>query len=231
VPLSLKEKTLTITVAARTSPLSRVQVKEIETELKKHQSHVEFSPLWLISTGDQDLKTSLRDLGKTDFFSKEVDGALLADCCDIAVHSAKDLPEPLTPGLTLIALTVGKDPRDSLVFREEQSIETLPSGAVVGCSSERREEMIKKLRPDLIFKDIRGTIHHRLEQVQSGEFDAVVIAEAALIRLELTHLPRHILDDPTTEHQGQLAVLARSENSEMESLFSCIDCRQNEKSS
>jgi len=215
-----------IPVGARTSPLSQIQVQEVLNELNEHYPHVTFDMRLAVTTGDKDQKTSLRTLDKTDFFTKEIDKMLLKGECRIGIHSAKDLPDPLPAGLRVIALTKGVDSSDALVLQDNMTLETLPPQARIGTSSLRREETVRNLRADLRFPDIRGTIGQRLEKLFKGEMEGIVIAEAALIRLGLTHLNRILLPGPSTPYQGQLAVLARSDDDEIEKLFACIDCRK-----
>lgn len=214
-------------VGARQSPLSKQQVQEVLSELKIYHPHICFQTRFLDSTGDKDLLTSLRGLEKTNFFTKEIDELLLANQCRIAIHSAKDLPDPLPQGLSIIAITKGVDPSDSLVFREGEDLHSLPSGSIIATSSLRREEAVKSLRPDFQFQDIRGNIGQRLEKLEEKKVDGVVIAEAALIRLNLEHLNRIKLSVETTPLQGKLAILARDDDKEMKSLFSCLDSRKN----
>ncbi len=201
-----------IKVGARSSTLSRRQVEEVRAEFP----YVKFDPIFVKTHGDRDRATSLRALEKTDFFTREIDEMLLRGECRIAIHSAKDLPEPLPKGLELITLTKGVDPSDSLVLRKE---EHLSEGFVVATSSVRREEMVREILDDVRFVDIRGTIEERLAKLENKEFDGVVIAEAALIRLGLTRLNRIRLPGETTPLQGRLAILARSGDKEMSSLF------------
>lgn len=215
-----------IIVGARTSPLSLVQVQEVLNELRVFSPQTQFEIIAVKTTGDKDRTTSLRDLDKTDFFTKEIDDMLLNGTCRIAIHSAKDLPDPLPQGLKIIALTFGKDSSDSLVMQQHCTIDSLPSGAIIATSSKRREDNVKQLRPDLSFVDIRGTISERLEVLESGQIDGVVIAEAALIRLNLTHHNRVKLPGATTPLQGQLAILARCDDAEMETLFAPLDSRK-----
>lgn len=212
-----------IQVGARASPLSRTQVQEVLQELRHHHPQVEFDIHLLATSGDLDHKTSLRMLDKTDFFTKEIDELILTGVCRLGIHSAKDLPLPLPKGLIVICTTRGLDPADSLVFRSGESINTLQPGAVIATSSLRREEMVKQLRKDLTFKDIRGTIGERLIQLEKGDADGVVIAEAALIRLGLTHLNRIRLPGTTVEGQGRLAIVARKDDTEMRLLFRSMD--------
>lgn len=216
----------TLTVAARESPLSQAQVKELLNEIREYYPDIEFQVRLTASYGDRDKSVSLRTLDKTDFFTREVDALVLNHTCRIAVHSAKDLPEPIPEGIEMAALTRGQDPSDSLVMRDG---EALKAGMCIATSSERREEAVKKLCADVRFVDIRGTIGERLEKLKGGEVDGVVIAEAALIRLNLHHLNRIRLPGSTTPLQGQLAVMARAGDDEMRNIFACIDVRKKRK--
>lgn len=211
-----------ISVAARASPLSRAQVAEVQQEIG---NSIVFEPVYVETTGDLDQKTSLRTLPKNDFFTKEVDELLLSRKCRIAVHSAKDLPETLPAGLKMIALTRGRDPSDSLVIRENETLHTMPQKALIATSSERREEAARLLRSDFTFCDVRGTIANRLKLLAAHQADGVIVAEAALLRLGLSHLNRIRLPGETAPYQGQLAILAREEDAEMAKLFYPLDSR------
>ncbi len=203
-------------------------MQEVQQELHVFHPQVEFKPVWVETTGDKDLKTSLRTLEKTDFFTQEIDAMQLRGECRISVHSAKDLPDPLPNGLTLVALTRGVDPSDSIVLRNLETLETLPLGAKIGTSSLRREKNICELRSDLVCVDIRGDIQTRLSLLDNGIVDGVVMAEAALIRLKLTHRNRVPLPGEGAYLQGQLAVVAKDGDEEMQTLFQCIDVRKHE---
>lgn len=208
-----------ITVGARDSLLSKIQVEEVYQELKRYHPELIFYPLFIKTQGDRDKVSSLRHKDKTNFFTKELDEMLLAGKCRITIHSAKDLPEPLPSGIKLVALTEGVDSSDALVFR---NYETLRPNAIVATSSERREEAVKHLFPHARFVDIRGTIDERLEKLYQKEVDAVVIAEAALIRLGLKHLNRIRLPGESAPLQGRLAILAKEEDHEMFDLCLCL---------
>lgn len=206
-----------IKVGARGSRLSQTQVWEVHRELVQHHPHVQFDPLWVTTTGDKDQQTSLRTLNKTDFFSREVDQLQLEGKIRISIHSAKDLPEPLTPGLKIVALTRGVDPSDVIVYNRD-----LPHGAVIGTSSDRRAQNLLEWRSDIQCADIRGNIDERLAQLDAGKFDGVVMAAAALIRLGLTHRKQIPIAGEVAALQGRLAVIARVDDLEMEELFRCI---------
>ncbi len=198
-----------------------MQVAEVEQELREYWPDVRFLSTWVETLGDKHKSVSLRSLGKTDFFTREIDELLLTNKVRIGVHSAKDLPDPLPEGLCVAAVTAGVDARDSLVFRD-----VLPRNCLVATSSERREAAVRELYPDARFVDVRGTIAERLRLVERGEVDAVVVAEAALIRLGLTGLSREFLPGETVAGQGQLAVVCRAEDAEMHRMLRCIDSRQ-----
>lgn len=169
---------------------------------------IKLDPIFVETYGDLDQQTSLRHLDKTDFFTREVDALVLAGLADIAIHSAKDLPANIPSGLKCIAISKGVDPRDVLVLRPE---EHLPQNGIVGSSSVRRDTAVKMLFPEVSCRDIRGTIESRLSQLFSGKFDGVVMAEAALIRLGLTHHNRIYLPGDTTPLQGRLAIIGRAD--------------------
>ncbi len=209
-----------IRVGARKSQLSQAQVREVFQELLSYHPHIEFEPVWILTSGDLDQKTSLKTLGKVDFFTKEIDQRLLDGEVSIAIHSAKDLPDPLPEGLCRVALTRGLDASDALVLRDGETLENLRAGARIGTSSARREVAIQMLRSDLVCVDIRGVIEKRLELLDQGHVDGVVAAEAALIRLGLQGRSRIILEGESAPFQGQLAVLARLGDKEMSELFS-----------
>jgi hydroxymethylbilane synthase len=201
-------------VAARKSSLSCAQVEEVLQEMQKFYPSLLFDLHLIHTSGDIDKTTSLRTMEKTDFFTKQIDDYLLEKKCDVAIHSAKDLPSPLREGLDIVAMTKGVDPRDVLVFRDP-----IPKNGRIGTSSIRREEAIKRYRRDLSTVDIRGTIEERLDLLYAKKIDGLVMAEAALIRLKLTHLNKVFLECESAWGQGRLAIVARKENQEMKTLF------------
>ncbi len=215
--LSAKE----IIVGARDSSLSRVQVDEVVSLFQIHHPEISFSIKWFQTKGDKDQQTSLSSMEKTDFFTREIDEAILDDICQIAIHSAKDLPDPLSDLLSVIAVTEGLDSSDMIVFRDGEDLTTIPFAARIGTSSLRREKNIKALRDDVICVDIRGTIEKRLALLDLGVFDGVIIANAALIRLKLI---RNIVPLPgeSAPMQGRLAIVAKAGDFEMKQLFSCL---------
>ena len=217
-----------IVMAARASRLSQKQVEEVLCALKPHAPHVDIELFFVKTYGDLHLDLSLRELDKTDIFTREIDAHLLQKTCRIAVHSAKDLPEPLPKGLTCIAITKGQTAVDALVLLEGQTLEGLALGAWIGSSSKRRDQIVQSLRPDLRCKDVRGTIEKRLELLDKREIEGLVVAEAALVRLGLTGCNRIILPGKTAPLQGKLAILAREGDDEMKRLFRPLDTRDSQ---
>lgn len=215
--LSVKE----ITVAARSSPLSRAQVKEVLELLQVRHANISFISIWLNSTGDLDKTTSLKGLEKSNFFTQEIDDALLRGECRIGIHSAKDLPDPLPEGLEVIAYTEGLDSSDVIVLKDGESLMSLPSYAKIGTSSLRREKNLKEMRFDLECVDIRGTIEERLSLLDQGKVDGVIVAKAALLRLKLVCNEVKLAGE-VTPMQGRLAIVAKVGDREMKDLFSFL---------
>lgn len=215
-------------VGTRKSPLALKQVEEILGYLKKFSPGLEVEIKGIDTYGDKDKATSISDIERTDFFTREIEEALLKGEIDFAVHSAKDLPDKIPNGLCIAAVTKSIDPYDVLVSKDNLQIDQLRQRAKIGASSERRKLQLKKFRSDFQVVDIRGTIHERLTKLDSGGLDAVIIAACALIRLGLEEritqrIPFEILKPHPL--QGSLAVETRQDNTELVKLLSKIDTR------
>jgi len=214
-----------VTIGARSSPLSRAQVEEVLCELKTFHPDIIFLPIWFQTTGDKDQKTSLRDMEKSDFFTKEIDRMQLEGDFQVSIHSAKDLPDPIHDGLEIIALTRGVDPSDVLVIKNGSTLNDLPRNCKIGASCKRRDLSVKKILPDAEIVDIRGTIGDRLSLLHQGKLDGVVVAKAALIRLKIEDVVCIALQGEIAPLQGKLAIIARKGDKKMKQLFSCLDVR------
>lgn len=218
-----------LSVVARDSALSKVQVQEVLAELHKlHpeiKPNIQFETCFLKTHGDLDLKTPLHLVENSDFFTREIDERQLNGSSRLAIHSAKDLPHPLRKGLIIACITKGVDPRDVLVLPNGHSPLQLRATARIGTSSKRRSDMIRALLPNALLVNIRGTIDRRLELLDSGQVDALIMAEAALIRLQQTHRTRIYLDGEVAPLQGQLAVVCCENDHEMLALFKPLDSR------
>ena len=212
-----------INMVARPSRLSIAQVKEVILLLSQFYPRCVFKEHFLETRGDKDKKKSLKELAKNDFFTDEIDRFILNKKNYVGVHSAKDLPEILLNGLKVVAYTKGVDQRDAVVINEGRSFFELKKKSVIATSSIRREEMVSALRDDLKFIDIRGTIDERLNVLKLGKVDGVVIAEAAIQRLNLTFLNRYIIPEKTVSGQGQLAVVANISDVLMGDVFNKIN--------
>ncbi len=217
----------TITVCARSSTLSRVQVEEVHADLKNHYENIELVCTYLETMGDKDLTTPLTKVTNSDFFTREIDNFILDKKADISVHSAKDLPDPLPMGLQVIAITKGVDPSDVLVLKNGFNLTTLPQKSRIGTSSQSRYAAITKLRSDLIPIEIRGPVDKRCALIDQGIVDGIVVAKAALIRLGFNHL--NIFDMEHTPHplQGKLAVVAKTSRDDLKKLFLPLDSFRN----
>lgn len=212
-----------IRIAARSSPLSRAQVAEFIQGYGHFFSEGFAEPLLVETYGDRDLFISLRSPGYSDLFTKEVDQLVIDGAADLAIHSAKDCPEILDPALELYLRTPSIHPLDALVMKEGFTLKTLPHRCTILASSAHREENILRLRPDAIVRDVRGTIEQRLSYLRDQEIDGVVIAEAALIRLKLTHLNRLLMMSQAHPLQGQLALIGRKDNTALKRIFLKIE--------
>ncbi len=210
-------------VIARNSPLSMKQVEEVFKELGKD---IEYEIIPVLSYGDKHKEISLMEDIPEDFFTRELDEALLKEEADIAIHSAKDLPYPLPDGIILAALTRGRTKLDALVSREAIPLEKLPSKARIGLSSVMRKNNILSIRKDLEIVSIRGTIEERLKLIDDGVVDAIVVAACALERLGLKDKITELLPFETHPLQGKLAVTVKEGRSDLIRLFYDIDERR-----
>ncbi|MDF7826880.1 uroporphyrinogen-III C-methyltransferase [Pontiellaceae bacterium B12227] len=206
----------------RPSQLALTQCRGALDRIESMLEGIAFEMVPITSVGDTDRTTDLRE-SPADFFSRELDSALLNGEVDIAVHSAKDLPFPMPGNIDWFWLPWREEPRDCLILSKGRKIEDLPDNPVIGVSSERREEYCTQRFPNGIQKNIRGNIEERIAQVDSGDFDIVVMAGAALKRLEITDritewIPLEELEVP--EGQGYLAITFREGDARMQAFRS-----------
>ncbi|MBV2121310.1 MAG: hydroxymethylbilane synthase [Candidatus Thiodiazotropha sp. (ex Ctena orbiculata)] len=173
----------TIRIATRKSPLAMWQAEHVAAELKKAHPGLQVELLGMSTQGDKILDTPLAKIGGKGLFIKELEQGLMADEADIAVHSMKDVPVELPPGLHLAVIMSREDPRDAFVSNNYQNLDQLPQGACVGTSSLRRQSQLAEQRPDLKIKSLRGNVNTRLRKLDDGEYDAIILAAAGLIRL------------------------------------------------
>lgn len=210
-----------LTVIGRESPLSVLQVKEVFDALPELAWQLKTTTTY----GDQHKEISLMQVTDPDFFTRELDEALLNHQADVAIHSAKDLPYPLPIGLEVYALTAAQDTSDALVSRDNLPLEALPAGARIGTSSKARKAELLKWRSNLEIVSIRGTIEERLALVDRGEIDALIVATCALQRLQLAHRITQRLPFQTHPLQGHLAIVGRVGEPDLRRLFQSLDIR------
>jgi hydroxymethylbilane synthase len=173
----------TIRIATRKSPLAMWQAEHVACELKRVHPGLEVEIVGMITQGDKILDTPLAKIGGKGLFIKELEQGLLSGEADIAVHSMKDVPVELPEGLHLAVIMQREDPRDAFVSNRYKNIDELPQGACVGTSSLRRQSQLAELRPDLKIKSLRGNVNTRLRKLDEGDYDAIILAAAGLIRL------------------------------------------------
>ncbi|GAA5218612.1 hydroxymethylbilane synthase [Corallincola platygyrae] len=175
--------------------------------------------------GDKILDTPLAKVGGKGLFVKELEVAMLEGRADIAVHSMKDVPVDFPDGLILHTICEREDPRDAFVSNNYSALDDLPEGAVVGTSSLRRQCQLRAQRPDLVIKDLRGNVNTRLAKLDAGEYDAIILATAGLLRLEM---PERIKAKLTPEQilpavgQGAVGIECRAEDKETQTLLNAL---------
>ena len=170
-------------IATRKSPLAMWQAEFVQAELEAAHPNLTVELLPMSTRGDKILDTPLAKVGGKGLFVKELEQALLDGRADIAVHSMKDVPMEFPQGLELGVICEREDPRDAFVSNNFASLAELPNGAVVGTSSLRRQCQLRARRPDLAILDLRGNVNTRLAKLDAGEYDAIILACAGLIRL------------------------------------------------
>ncbi len=214
-------------IGTRGSPLALAQANELRARLAAQgldAAHIEICVIR--TTGDRIQDRPLSEAGGKALFTKEIEEALLANAVDVAVHSAKDLPTFLPAGLVLAAFLEREDMRDVFISRKASSIAALPPGALVGSASLRRQALVRRARPDLRTATIRGNVETRLRKIESGEFDATLLAYAGLKRLGLTEAATAILsldDFPPAVGQGAIAIETRENDARVREVLSAID--------
>lgn len=174
-----------VRIATRKSPLALWQAEYVKQQLLAHHPQLQVELIALSTRGDKLLDTSLAKVGGKGLFVKELEIALLEDEADIAVHSMKDVPMEFPDGLALAAICEREDPLDAFVSNNYQHLDQLPAGALVGTSSLRRQSQVRAQFPDLQIKDLRGNVNTRLAKLDQGEYDALILASAGLIRLNM----------------------------------------------
>ncbi len=199
-------------IASRRSQLAMVQTNWVKQELEKSHPDLDISIEAMATQGDKILDVALAKIGDKGLFTKELEAQMLVGRAEIAVHSLKDLPTNLPEGLMLGCITKREDPADALVVNSKNSdykLETLPHGSVVGTSSLRRLAQLRHKYPHLVFKDVRGNVITRLEKLDSGDYDCLILAAAGLSRLGFGDRIHQLIPSEVSLHavgQGALGI-------------------------
>lgn len=216
----------TLSIATRQSPLALWQANFIKDALEKQYPDLSVSLLEMTTRGDKILDTPLAKIGGKGLFVKELEQALFDGRADIAVHSLKDVPMVLPDGLMIGAYCRRHSPTDAFVSNTYARLDELPQGAVVGTSSLRRECQLRAYRPDLTIVSLRGNVGTRLAKLDSGEYDAIILATSGLHRLGLHERIRHELDTAVclpAVGQGALAIECRADDKSVLEMLAFLD--------
>ena len=182
-----------LVIASRESALAMWQAKHIQARLQALYPQCDVSILGMTTMGDQILDSPLSRIGGKGLFVKELENALADGRADLAVHSMKDVPMHLPEGFVLVATGEREDPRDAFVSNDYARLEDLPAGSVVGTSSLRRQSQLQARFPSLKIESLRGNLQTRLRKLDEGQYAAIILAAAGLIRLELGHRIRQFI--------------------------------------
>ena len=202
-------------IATRKSPLALWQAEFVKAELLKFHPDLEVELVAMTTKGDILLDTPLAKIGGKGLFVKELEVAMLDGRADIAVHSMKDVPMEFPPGLDLAVICERENPLDAFVSNQYKSLDQLPDGAIVGTSSLRRQCQVRAHFPKLQIKELRGNVNTRLAKLDSGDYQAIILASAGLIRLGMEYRIASALDSELSlpaGGQGAVGIECRAED-------------------
>lgn len=211
-----------IRIATRKSPLALWQAEFVRAQLQRHHPGLQVELVTFTTRGDKILDTPLAKIGGKGLFVKELETALLEGSADLAVHSMKDVPMDFPDGLGLAVICEREDPRDAFVSANFAEIAALPLGARVGTSSLRRQCQLRALRPDLEIISLRGNVNTRLAKLDAGDYDAIILATAGLLRLEFgARIRERISTDISLPAggQGAVGIEIRNDDARMQALL------------
>lgn len=215
-----------VRIGTRASALALWQAREVAARIAAQPGAPAVELVHIRTSGDLQSEVPLWQTRGQAFFTREIDRALLDGEVDVAVHSLKDLPTVLESGLTLAALLPRADPRDALLSRSGASLAQLPARPRIGTSSLRRRAFLARLRPDATLLELRGNVPTRIDRLQRGEFDAIVLAAAGVSRLGLAqHVSEHLAPEvfPPAVSQGVIGICARSGDEETTRWLAALD--------
>jgi len=205
------------------------QAHYVKSALQAAHPQIDVEIIGMTTEGDRNKVSPLSQIGGKGVFVKELEVALLENRADIAVHSMKDVPSILPAGLSIEAICQREDPRDALVCNHYTSLADLPAGSKIGSSSLRRRLQLKHKRPDLDYIELRGNVGTRLERLDNGDFDAIILATAGLIRLGLSERITERIDPLVSipsAGQGAVGVECRSDDKDVIGLLKAVNHQQ-----
>lgn len=214
-----------ITIGTRKSKLAMTQTTYVADELKRHFPSLEITIKPIVTTGDVILDRPLSAIGSKGLFTEEIEREIKSGEIDMAVHSLKDMPSDLAPGLMIGAITARSARCDAFLSLSYRTLEDVPPHGVVGTSSLRRRSQLLALRPDLNICDLRGNVDTRLKKLDQGQYDGIVLAAAGLKRLKLDHRITTELSADTfipASGQGALAIEIRCRDDYIQSLVDVL---------
>ena len=215
-----------IRIATRKSALALWQAEYVKARLEASHPGLKVSLVPMVSRGDKLLDAPLAKIGGKGLFVKELETALMENEADIAVHSMKDVPMEFPEGLGLYCICEREDPRDAFVSNRFDDLDALPPGSVVGTSSLRRQAQLLARRPDLKIQFLRGNVNTRLAKLDAGEYDAIILAAAGLIRLGFGERIRSSIgvdESLPAGGQGAVGIECRTTDSELHALLECLN--------
>lgn len=207
-----------VRIATRKSDLAMWQAYYVQTQLRAHFPDLTVELVPMSTKGDRILDTPLAKIGGKGLFIKELEVAMQNNLADLAVHSMKDVPVEFPEGFGLHCICERENPFDAFVSNTYTHFNNLPKGAVVGTSSLRRQSQLKAVRPDLTVKDLRGNVNTRLQKLDNGEYDAIILAAAGLIRLDMKARIRHELEASMclpAVGQGAVGIECRNDDAQL----------------
>lgn len=215
-----------LVIATRESPLALRQTEWVRDRLQESYPHLSIEFLGITTQADKMLNVTLSKLGGKGLFVKELEETLVDGRANIAVHSMKDVPMEMPPGLSLPVICEREDPRDAFVSNQYYSLDELPRSASVGTSSLRRQTQMRALRSDISVQNLRGNINTRLSRLDQGGYDAIILAAAGLRRMGFANRIRayfSIEDSLPAAGQGALGIECRDDDEAMKSLLAPLN--------
>jgi len=217
----------TVRIATRKSALALWQAEYVKAQLEHFHPDINVELVPMTTKGDIILDTPLAKVGGKGLFVKELEVAMLENRADIAVHSMKDVPVDFPEGLGLAVICPREDPRDAFVSNTYASLSDLPQGAIVGTSSLRRQCQLKAQRPDLDIRDLRGNVNTRLKKLDDGQYHAIILAAAGLIRLKMAERIAQYIEPEEmlpANGQGAVGIECRNDDNNIKALLAPLEC-------